>query len=96
MLDPPQRSLTGQVIVWFPRPRTNARRRRRNETLADGDSDGRQAGFDYNFAGHWFANFDVKEIFLNTSARIGVGAVNIKAKDSLNPLLIGAGVGYRF
>ena len=25
-----------------------------------------QAGVDDNFAGHWFANFDVKQIFVNT------------------------------
>ncbi len=55
-----------------------------------------QAGVDYNFAGHWFANFDVKQIFLNTSARVSAGAVNIKAKDSLNPLVVGMGIGYRF
>ena len=55
-----------------------------------------QAGFDYNFSGHWFANFDVKQIFLNTAAHVGTGAVNIKAKDALNPLVIGAGIGYRF
>ncbi len=53
-----------------------------------------QAGFDYNFAGHWFANFDVKQIFLNTEARINGGA--IVAKTSLNPTVVGAGIGYRF
>jgi outer membrane protein len=55
-----------------------------------------QAGFDYNFAGHWFANFDVKQIFLNTAAHISAGAVHIKAKDALNPLVVGMGIGYRF
>jgi outer membrane protein len=53
-----------------------------------------QAGFDYNFSGHWFANFDVKQIFLNTTASINSGA--IKANTALNPLVIGAGIGYRF
>lgn len=53
-----------------------------------------QAGFDYNFTGHWFANFDVKQIFLNTTATLNGGA--IKASVALNPLVIGAGVGYRF
>lgn len=53
-----------------------------------------QAGFDYNFAGHWFANFDVKQIFLNTTASINGGA--IKAHTALNPLVVGAGIGYRF
>lgn len=52
-----------------------------------------QAGFDYNITGHWFANFDVKQIFVNTSATVnGV----IKAKTALNPTVIGAGIGYRF
>jgi outer membrane protein len=53
-----------------------------------------QAGVDYNFNGHWFANFDVKQIFLNTTARINGGA--IVAKTSLDPTLVGAGIGYRF
>ncbi len=53
-----------------------------------------QAGFDYNFSGHWFANFDVKQIFLNTTASINSGA--IKANTALNPFVVGAGIGYRF
>jgi outer membrane protein len=53
-----------------------------------------QAGFDYNLIGHWFANFDVKQIFLNTTAHIDGGA--IIAKTALNPLIVGAGIGYRF
>lgn len=55
-----------------------------------------QAGIDYNFSGHWFANLDVKQIFLNTAAHVSAGAVHIKAKDALDPLVIGAGIGYRF
>jgi outer membrane protein len=52
-----------------------------------------QAGFDYNFSGHWFLNFDVKQIFLNANASVnGV----IRAHTALNPLVIGAGIGYRF
>ena len=53
-----------------------------------------QAGFDYNISGHWFANFDVKQVFLNTEARINGGT--IIAKTALNPTIIGAGIGYRF
>lgn len=53
-----------------------------------------QAGVDYNITGHWFANFDVKQIFLDTKARINGGA--IVAKTALNPTIIGAGIGYRF
>ncbi len=55
-----------------------------------------QAGFDYNFAGHWFANLDVKQIFLNTAAHISTPIGGIKAKTALDPLVIGAGIGYRF
>ncbi len=55
-----------------------------------------QAGVDYNFSGHWFANLDVKQIFLNTAAHVSAGAVHIKAKDALDPLVVGAGIGYRF
>ncbi len=53
-----------------------------------------QAGFDYNVSGHWFANFDVKQIFLNTTARINGGG--IVAKTALSPTVVGAGIGYRF
>ena len=53
-----------------------------------------QAGVDYNISGHWFANFDVKQIFLSTKARINGGAVI--AKTNLDPLVVGAGIGYRF
>lgn len=53
-----------------------------------------QAGFDYNFSGNWFANFDVKQIFVSTKASINGGA--IRATTALNPTVIGAGIGYRF
>lgn len=53
-----------------------------------------QAGFDYNISGHWFANVDVKQIFLNTEARLNGGA--IVAKTALDPTIVGVGVGYRF
>ena len=53
-----------------------------------------QAGFDYNFSGNWFANFDVKQIFVNTTASVNGGVV--QAKTALTPLVIGAGIGYRF
>ena len=55
-----------------------------------------QAGFDYNVSGHWFANFDIKQIFLNTTANINTVLGPVKANTALNPLVIGAGIGYRF
>ena len=53
-----------------------------------------QAGFDYNISGPWFANFDEKQIFINTTARINGGTIVVKT--SLDPTVVGAGVGYRF
>ncbi len=53
-----------------------------------------QAGFDYNVAGHWFINGDVKQIFLNTEAHLNGGA--IIAKTGLDPIVVGLGIGYRF
>ena len=53
-----------------------------------------QAGFDYNVTGHWYLNFDVKQIFVNTTARIKGGT--IIAKTALDPTVVGAGIGYRF
>jgi outer membrane protein len=53
-----------------------------------------EAGFDYNLTGHWFANFDVKQIFVSTNARIDGGA--IRASTGLDPTVVGAGIGYRF
>ena len=55
-----------------------------------------QVGFDYNFSGHWFANFDVKQIFLSTTAHLNTALGPVTAKTSLDPLVIGAGIGYRF
>ena len=45
-----------------------------------------QAGFDYNFTGHWFANFDVKQIFLNSTAKVDALGTTLTAKTALNPI----------
>lgn len=55
-----------------------------------------QIGADYNFTGHWFANVDVKQIFLNTTAHISSALGPVTAKTALNPLVVGVGIGYRF
>ena len=55
-----------------------------------------QAGFDYNLSGHWFLNADVKQIFLNTHAEADTALGRVKAKTSLDPLVAGVGLGYRF
>jgi outer membrane protein len=52
-----------------------------------------QAGFDYNFTGHWFLNVDVKQIFEHNNP-----VVNhvVKASLWLDPTVVGVGIGYRF
>jgi outer membrane protein len=48
----------------------------------------------YHLTGRWYANLDVKQIFLTTTAHIDGGAV--RAKVDLDPTVVGAGIGYRF
>lgn len=55
-----------------------------------------EAGFDYNFSGHWFANVDVKQIFLSTEAHLQTPLGPVTAKTDLDPLVVGVGIGYRF
>jgi outer membrane protein len=55
-----------------------------------------QAGIDYNFSGHWFANIDVKQIFLNADAHVDALGTTVHAHDALDPLVVGMGIGYRF
>lgn len=53
-----------------------------------------QAGFDYHIQGNWYANVDVKHIFLATKAKINGGAIN--GYVSLDPTIAGIGIGYKF
>ena len=58
-----------------------------------------QAGVDVNIKGNWYANVDAKYIFLKTDATIGGGnstVFPVTSHVTVNTLLIGAGVGYRF
>ncbi len=55
-----------------------------------------EAGFDYQLYGPWFANFDFKQIFLHTQAHIDSVEGRITARTWVNPMVIGAGIGYRF
>ena len=52
-----------------------------------------QAGIDYDVTGHWFLNADAKQTFLDTRARINGGT--IRARTSLDPTILGLGIGYR-
>lgn len=52
-----------------------------------------QAGIDYHLGGRWYANLEVKQIFLPPLvSRIGSGSATVK----LDMLIVGAGLGYRF
>ena len=53
-----------------------------------------QAGVDIPIRDGYFFNLDVKKLFLNTSITASGGAV--RAKASLDPWLVGVGVGMRF
>ena len=58
-----------------------------------------QAGVDYQLGGGWYANFDVKKIWLDTDVTwrdpLGPGT-SIRSNVDIDPLIISAGVGYRF
>jgi outer membrane protein len=55
-----------------------------------------QAGIDYNITGHWFANFDVKQMILNIDSHVDALGTTLHAHDALDPLIVGLGIGYRF
>ncbi|CAH2604418.1 Uncharacterized outer-membrane protein y4mB [Rhodovastum atsumiense] len=55
-----------------------------------------QAGVDINLTGRWYANVDVKQIFVSTKAKLNTALGPVTAKTDLNPLVVGAGLGYRF
>ena len=53
-----------------------------------------QAGADFHLTGNWYANVDVKQIFMTTTANVGSGAAT--ARVNLNPTVVGLGIGYKF
>ncbi|MGE3623724.1 MAG: OmpW family protein [Bdellovibrionales bacterium] len=53
-----------------------------------------QAGADFHIDGNWYANIDVKHIFLTTHASINGGTIG--ADVSLDPTIVGFGLGYKF
>jgi outer membrane protein len=54
-----------------------------------------QAGFDYWLGDNWGVNLDVKYIDLNVDVSVNNGALHAYDVD-LNPVVVGAGVSYRF
>lgn len=55
-----------------------------------------QAGADIHLTGNWYANVDVKKLFLHTDVTLGTAVGAVKAKVDLDPWLLGAGIGYKF
>ncbi len=56
-----------------------------------------QAGFDYWLDDHWGINVDAKYIDLDVDVDVNLGATALNASDvDLDPVIIGAGVSYRF
>ncbi len=52
-----------------------------------------QAGADIPMGGNWYANVDVKKIFVSTTAKFSSG---VRANVDIDPLVMGVGVSYRF
>jgi outer membrane protein len=55
-----------------------------------------QVGFDYMITKNWGWNVDVKRIMMRPTAKVGLGAANVKAKVNLDPWVIGTGITYKF
>jgi len=55
-------------------------------------------GFDYQIVGNWFFNVDAKQMFMRAHAWANdrQSGAFIKAHDSLDPTVVGMGIGYRF
>lgn len=53
-----------------------------------------QAGVDIPLKGNWYANVDVKKVFINTTAKFSPSGV--RADVDINPWLVGVGIGYKF
>lgn len=55
-----------------------------------------QAGVDVGIDDNWFVNLDVKYIDLDVDAEITTGGTVRKTNVEINPVIVGAGIGYRF
>jgi outer membrane protein len=55
-----------------------------------------QAGIDYDLDDRWFLNLDIKYVAISVDADIVTGATKREIEVDINPVIIGAGIGYRF
>ncbi|HUO22510.1 MAG TPA: OmpW family outer membrane protein [Caulobacteraceae bacterium] len=62
--------------------------------VPDGFGGAVQGGVDVALSGRWSANVDVKKVFFRTDASINNGT--LKSTVNLDPLVVSAGLGYRF
>ncbi len=53
-----------------------------------------QVGADMPLGNNWYANVDVKKVFIDTTAKFSGGAV--RADVDIDPWIVGLGVGYKF
>lgn len=53
-----------------------------------------QAGVDIPLKDNWYANLDVKKVFISTTAKFSPSGV--RADVDINPWILGVGVGYKF
>jgi len=69
-----------------------------NFRLRDAAGFALQAGFDYMITPNIGLNFDVKRLFLNTTATgtLGLGGPAVSSRIRLDPWLIGTGITFRF
>lgn len=55
-----------------------------------------QAGLDYHLQGNWFLNVDFKKLWLDTDASAKLGTTPVSFHVNIDPIIVGAGIGYRF
>ncbi|MFP4520461.1 MAG: OmpW/AlkL family protein, partial [Oceanicaulis sp.] len=56
-----------------------------------------QAGVDFAINERWFLNIDVKKVWINTDVTIDAGGLGVVQADvDINPVIFGAGVGWRY
>ncbi|MEM7729179.1 MAG: OmpW family outer membrane protein [Pseudomonadota bacterium] len=56
-----------------------------------------QGGMDIPIGdGDWFANIDVKKVFLETDVRVNAGGLIVTSDVDIDPWIVGVGVGRRF
>ena len=53
-----------------------------------------QAGVDVPLKGNWYANFDVKKVYISTTANFSPSGV--RANVDIDPWIVGVGIGYKF